>query len=114
VNVKDIAEVCHEANRALCEALGDFSQKPWDKAPDWQVESAMNGVQCHMANPEVTPEQLHINWMKEKKKTGWKYGKEKDEEKKTHPCMVEYVKLPAHQKAKDHIFKAICATLLKG
>lgn len=29
-----IAQVCHEVNRAYCQALGDDSQPAWDDAPD--------------------------------------------------------------------------------
>ena len=50
-----IAKVCHEANRAYCEALGDYSQTTWEKAPDWQKESAINGVQFHLDNPGASP-----------------------------------------------------------
>ena len=32
-----------EINRAYCAALGDTSQLPWDQAPEWQRQSAING-----------------------------------------------------------------------
>jgi hypothetical protein len=31
-----IAAVCHEANRAWCFSHGDFSQKEWSAADNWQ------------------------------------------------------------------------------
>ena len=42
--VTAIARVCHEANWAYCESQGDHSQAPWDEAPEWQRQSAVNGV----------------------------------------------------------------------
>jgi hypothetical protein len=38
------ARAAHEANRAYCLALGDETQAPWHDAPDWQKESAIEGV----------------------------------------------------------------------
>jgi hypothetical protein len=49
--------------------------------------------------------------MKEKINNGWKYGKEKDPEKKEHPCLVPYYELPSEQKVKDHLFKHMVETI---
>lgn len=106
-----IAEVCHEANRTFCDALGDHSPLSWDSAPEWQRTSAINGVLFNLANPEAPPSASHDNWLEEKRNSGWKYGEVKDEEKKEHPCFVPYEKLPEEQKAKDHLFKAIVGAL---
>ena len=103
-----IAKLCHEVNRAYCNSLGDDSQKPWKESPAWQRESAIKGVKYHRDTKDTTPADSHKEWMKVKKAEGWKYGKVKDEKKKTHPCMVAYSKLPKEQKAKDYIFKSIC------
>ena len=35
---------------------------------------------------------------------GWKYGKIKDSDKKTHPCLVEFEKLPDVEKIKDILY----------
>lgn len=103
----EIAKMVHEVNRAYCKALGDTSQLSWEDAPQWQKDSALKGVLFHASNPEYGPENSHESWLAEKNSTGWVYGVEKDEEKKTHPCMVPYNKLPVEQQAKDYIFKAI-------
>ena len=102
------AKLCHEVNRAYCTAMGDDSQLPWEEAPEWQRQSAMNGVAYHFSNENSTPEDSHNSWLKEKEADGWKYGPVKDVEKKEHPCFVPYAELPKEQKAKDYIFKAIC------
>lgn len=102
----EIARICHETNRGYCVAIGDNSQLPWDSAPEWQKQSAINGVDFHL-DADITPEQSHLNWMKEKQDNGWVYGEIKDEIAKTHPCMVPYSELPQLQRTKDFIFKAI-------
>lgn len=108
---EDIAQVCHEANRGLCETQGDFSQRHFREAPDWAVASAIAGVEFNLANPDAPASASHESWLAEKERTGWRYGETKDELAKTHPCFVEYDKLPAAQKAKDHLFKAIVGAL---
>lgn len=102
-----IAMAAHEANRAYCMAIGDLSQLLWDDAPDWQKESAIAGVNMHLANPSATPEDSHASWLAEKVAAGWVYGPVKDVEKKEHPCCVPYAELPTEQKAKDYIFRAV-------
>jgi hypothetical protein len=107
----EIARVCHIVNRGYCLALGDNSQPPWDAAPDWQKQSAVNGVKFHLAHPNASPSHSHESWLAEKKAAGWKYGPTKDPEKKEHPCFVPYRDLPVEQKAKDYLFKAVVDAL---
>ena len=112
MHINDIARVAHEVNRAYCESMGDYSQLPWDSAPQWQKESAINGVCFYRDNPVVTPADSQENWLKEKKAGGWVYGELKDPALRTHPCMVPYSDLPQEQKVKDHLFVAIVRSLL--
>ena len=98
MTVHDIAEVAHEVNRAYCQSIGDHSQPTWKEAPEWQKESAVNGVDYHLASQWATPEESHNNWMRNKTADGWIYGTVKDAEAKTHPCMVPYDQLPAEQR----------------
>ena len=103
----NVAQVAHEANRAYCQTIGDNSQLPWDQAPEWQKESAVNGVVFHLKNPNAGPSGSHENWLKEKAENGWKYGPVKDAEKKEHPCFRPYNSLPIEQRVKDYIFCGI-------
>ena len=103
----EIAKLCHKVNKEYCEALGDLTQVPWKDAPDWQKQSAIKGVEYHLVNENTAPSDSHDSWMAEKIANGWKFGPDKSEEKKEHPCMVEYDELPKEQQAKDYIFKAI-------
>ncbi len=108
---EEIARVCHEANRAYCVALGDNSQAPWDDAPGWQRESAINGVAFTLANPHAGPSASHESWLAEKKAAGWKYGPTKNPETKEHPCFVSYEELPREQRKKDALFQAVVRAL---
>lgn len=111
MRVEEIAKVCHEVNKAYCEALGDMSQQSWEEAPEWQKSSAINGVEFHLANPTAGPDSSHVSWMNQKTEEGWKYGPVKDVEKKEHPCYVPYDQLPTEQKAKDYLFRQIVHSL---
>ncbi|MDX1446616.1 RyR domain-containing protein [Lishizhenia sp.] len=107
-----IAKTCHEVNRAYCKIIGDNSQPSWNDAPDWQKQSAINGVKFHLSNPNSKPSDSHKNWLNEKRKDGWKYGKKKDTIKKLHPCMVPYSKLPKKQQAKDALFISVIKSFI--
>lgn len=111
MKVEQIAEICHETNRAYCATIGDHSQAPWGEAPMWQRNSAIRGVMFHLDNPDAKPSNSHDCWLEEKQETGWKYGPVKDAEKKEHPCCVPYEELPAEQKAKDALFIGVVHAL---
>lgn len=113
MNVEQAAKICHQTNKAYCEVLGDTSQPEWENAPDWQVKSAIEGVTFHLkyAPHAITPEISHQSWMAQKEADGWEYGEEKDEEKKTHPCMVPFNQLPLEQRTKDYLFKGTVDSL---
>lgn len=104
---EQIARVCHEANRAYCEAIGDQSQLPWDEAAQWQRDSALEGVTSVARNPR----EQHEAWCESKRKDGWIYGLVKDGVLKTHPCLVAYEQLPLEQQLKDTLFQAIVEAL---
>lgn len=106
-----VARVAHEANRAYCATLGDFSQPAWDDAPDWQKESARAGVDAITMGEVTHPEDSHESWSRQKLAEGWRYGPEKNPATKEHPCLVPYVALPVTQRMKDHLFLAIVRTL---
>lgn len=111
--VAQIAKVCHEANRAYCEGvLGDTSQVPWSVAPNWQQQSAIEGVSKIITGEITTPEEAHDAWAASKIADGWVYGPQKDADRKTHPCLVPYLELPVEQRLKDKLFFAIVRALV--
>lgn len=110
MNVEDIARICHEANRAICEANQDHTQMTWDNAEQWQRDSAIAGVKGF--DPDGTSSSQHDLWCKHKVDDGWKYGEVKDSGLKTHPCLVPYDELPFADKVKDYVFRGIVSACL--
>lgn len=107
-----IAMICHEANRAYCATLGDYSQPKWEDAPDWQKESEVAGVRLHAENSDSTPMDSHNTWLDQKEKEGWVYGAVKNPALKEHPCMVPFDQLPPEQQTKNYLFQAIVHALV--
>ncbi|MBO7049005.1 MAG: Ryanodine receptor Ryr [Bacteroidaceae bacterium] len=44
---------------------------------------------------------VHEVWAKSRIDQGWKYGEQRDDDKKTHPCLVPYDELPESEKDYD-------------
>lgn len=108
----DIAEVCHEANRALQRIQGDPGvpvAAPWGEFPEEERRGVIEGVQ--LAIEGATPEELHEEWVAGKLRDGWSYGEVKDAEAKTHPCISDYESLPEEQRMKDELFASIVTVL---
>ena len=112
MRIKDIARVCHEANRAYCEVLNDHTQPVWAFAPQWQKDSAIEGVRFHIMNPDASDAASHENWLAQKHDEGWAYGPVKDPSIKQHPCMLPFDQLPGEQQVKDRLFRSICHALI--
>lgn len=113
LKIEDVAKICHEANRAYCETIGDKSQLPWELAPSWQKSGPRMGVAFLCAFPDAGPEASHEKWMSHKIADGWKHGEVKDPNAKTHPCIVPFADLPIEQRLKDVLFHSIVRALLK-
>jgi len=76
-------------------------------APEWQRDSAINGVIYHLTHPDSQPCDSHNNWLAEKEANDWKYGEVKNIDKKEHPCFLPYEQLPKEQQLKDALFIAV-------
>ncbi len=46
-------------------------------------------------------ERVHETWMARRLSEGWKVGDQRDDEAKTHPCLVPYDQLPDSEKEYD-------------
>ena len=102
--IAQIAQMCHESNKVICEMFGDNSQVHWEDASEQIKASAISGVKYYLEK-RCTPEEQHADWKRFKAGQGYVYGEVKDDVAKTHPCMVEYSELPATQRVKDVIFQ---------
>lgn len=109
--IETLARAAHEANRVFCVHNGDNSLKPWEETSEDIKKSAISGV-IFFLEKKATPEEQHEAWSKFKIDQGYVYGEVKDDEKKTHPCLVPYDELPAHQRAKDKLFQSSILSML--
>lgn len=50
---------------------------------------------------ELIAKNVHEVWSQNRMKDGWTYGPVRDDEKKTHPCLVPYEDLPEGEKDYD-------------
>lgn len=109
---KQIAEVCHEANRAITKHTKDVPLQPsWDSAPDEMKESAVHGVEWRLKNLDAPAAKQHEEWMRHKLAEGWKLGPTKDPVAKTHPALIPYDQLSADVRSKDAVFTNIIRAL---
>jgi len=54
-----------------------------------------------LALTELLAENTHEVWAAGRIRDGWKYGKERNDEKKETPCLVPYLQLSEQEKAYD-------------
>lgn len=50
---------------------------------------------------EEMAKNVHEVWAETRIRQGWRYGRLRDDEKKTHPCLVPYSELPEEEKEYD-------------
>ncbi len=50
---------------------------------------------------EMLAKNTHDTWAKQRIEEGWKYGPNRNDEMKEHPCLVPYEELPEHEKDYD-------------
>lgn len=101
-----VAKICHEANRAFCETMGDYSHAPWDNSDVDQQDLMLEGVMFALTGPREVDE-LHENWRKKKEDQGWTYGLVKNQERKEHPNMKDFELLPFEEQMKNALFLSI-------
>lgn len=104
--IQQCARICHEVNRSYAFSIGDSSLAHWYNANEEQKMGIIAGVKAHLSSGLLlTPEQAHESWYEAKKQAGWKPG-DLDRDKKRHPNMVPYNRLPPEQRTKDALFRA--------
>jgi hypothetical protein len=107
-----IAQVCHEANRGLQAVHAVYGipvAASWDEFPEDERAGVIAGVEHALGG--ASPDELHARWCEGKTADGWRYGPVKDNDAKTHPCLVAYDRLPVQQRDKDDLFAAVVDAL---
>ncbi|MGA2120481.1 MAG: RyR domain-containing protein [Methanoregula sp.] len=102
------------------------SVRPWDELPHRLKESNLRQVEdiwktLHMihcaiglstsgrepvfvftdSEAEFLAEKEHRQWVNERLKKGWTYGKNRDDQQKIHDCIIPWEQLPEAQRQKD-------------
>jgi len=102
------------------------SMRPWDELPHRLKESNLRQVEdiwktlhkihCTIgmltngreplfvftdSEIEFLAEKEHEQWMNDRLKRGWKYGKKRDDQQKIHDCIIPWEQLPEAQRQKD-------------
>ena len=62
---------------------------------DIQLPEELNGLIEQMSK------NVHEVWAKNRMEQGWVYGEERNDELKSHPCLIPYEDLPEVEKAYD-------------
>jgi len=107
-----VVRIAYEANRIYCAALGKCPQPYWERAVRESITYYGDKVDAIAKDKGPTLEEAHNNWVSDKVRDGWKYGKEISVKNKTHPYMVEYKNLPPAVRGRDELFVAIVKVLL--
>ena len=65
---------------------------------------------------ELLAKNTHEVWARQRLAEGWKYGKERNDKRKEHPCLIPYEELPENEKNYDRntAFETIRFLLSKG
>lgn len=71
-----------------------YTPKPIDLS-DVELSDDLNELR------EAIAENAHDVWAVERQAQGWSYGEERNDELKTHPCLIPYEDLPEVEKAYD-------------
>ena len=74
----------------------EYIPRPIDIA-DIKLSEELEQLVDHIAK------NVHETWADTRIKQGWKYGEQRSEEQKTHPCLVPYEELPEEEKEYDRI-----------
>lgn len=112
MKIEVLASMVHEANRAYCFSIEQYSTAPWDLEPPIIQNSVIDGIKNLVNNPDLSPEHMHELWMKYKLDEGWVYGEVKDVDALIHPCLKPYSELPDSDKVKDVIFHALVSAFV--
>lgn len=103
-----IAKLIYEATRVEADWSGrSIVPEEWERREEKFREQFVNIINKYISSDKLpTPSKAHASWMHSYFKMGWKYGKTRDTNKKTHPDLIPFEELPRDERDKDAIFLA--------
>lgn len=107
MKVNNLSIVCHSLIAAL-ELVADenYIGLEWSDLTQQQRDRVSARVEIYMQQPDMSPEQIHSQWVARMMQAGWKYGDELSDKEKTNPFMVAYGDLPMLRRVEDSVVKA--------
>ena len=106
-----IAEFVHETLSNWARLRGMPEYPSWADAEDWMRASTIESVEHVLNDQDAAPGAQHEQWIEQKIRDGYKWGKKKDDKAKTHPMLVPFAELPVDERAKDAIIVALVRAL---
>jgi hypothetical protein len=100
----------YEAARLQAQArLAPIVPESWGERDDAFRKQFLEVI-AMMTGPDrkSSPEELHDDWVRAYEAMGWRYGPERDVDRKTHPDMVPFGELGSEEQDKDAVFIALC------
>lgn len=86
-----------------------INPEPWEDRDEAFRKNMIQAVAKQCGKDRITsPAKLHDEWVRAYLKMGWKYGRKRSVENKTHPDMVLFEKLGRKEQEKDWVFFMLC------
>jgi len=105
-----IGKITHEAIRALCETMDDFSLAPWEHTEPWYQRVMVECV-TFLFREQQDVQKLHVYWCSQMTAGGWKYGLVYNEETKEHPNLKDFDQVSFEEGMKYSLMVAVALAL---
>jgi hypothetical protein len=109
ITEEQIAKVCHEVNRAYCQALGDNSQPPWKNASALKKSNTLQAVRNYILSISAETEKSRASAEAQEIVESWVNGPEK------YPDLGVTTRLgvlPPELQAREDMFVAVVRAVL--
>ena len=103
MNTEQIAQIVHTAVNTFRLTIGEEDLGTWENLDEDRKQLTRNAVTRTVEYPNISPEDQHEIWAKEKREQGWTYGAEKCPKNLTHPSLIPYEQLSENEKIKDKL-----------
>jgi len=110
---EEIAEVAHNINASFRLVAAEYAQF-WRELPPeaWERVDSLRQVKLLRENPDLSPQQEHEAWMRERIQHGWSWGAERNADRKQNPLLVEWDELPGAYRARSIASFQVIRTML--
>lgn len=106
-----MAKLVYEIDAKYKEKILKIPYVPFEELSSDHMSSISDTIVDVLIKKDLTPEQLHFNWVEQKKEEGWVYGESYSEEEKTHPLLMDYEDLNEAQKISNIIIVSTVRTM---